>query len=102
MTGFAIVVWTKRISETTGYIQTIEVALESRGSGVGGKLLVCIEDSASAAGAALIWLHVESANTAAIRLYEVHGYHCVGRKENYYPLGVAALIYQKRLDTVSA
>ncbi len=41
----------------------------------------------------MIWLHVEAANASAIRLYEAHDYRCEGRKENYYPLGQAALIY---------
>jgi ribosomal protein S18 acetylase RimI-like enzyme len=41
---------------------------------------------------------VEAANVGAIRLYETQGYSCLGRQENYYPLGRAALIYKKRLD----
>jgi ribosomal protein S18 acetylase RimI-like enzyme len=96
--GFAIVVWTQRKSEITAYIQTIEVAPEARRSGVGRELLRRIEDSARAAGAALIWLHVEAVNTAAIHLYEAQGYHCKGRRENYYPEGHAALIYSKPLS----
>jgi ribosomal-protein-alanine N-acetyltransferase len=69
-----------------------------RGRGVGGALLGSIEDSARAAGAGLIWLHVEATNAAAIRLYEAQGYACDGRQENYYPQGRAALIYVKRLS----
>ncbi len=99
MAGFAIVVWTQRKSEVAAYIQTIEVAPETRGKGVGGALLGRIEESARLAGAALIWLHVEAGNAGAIRLYEAQGYCCEGRRENYYPLGRAALIYVKRLES---
>jgi ribosomal-protein-alanine N-acetyltransferase len=96
--GFAIVEWTEERRGVTAYIQTIEVAPEARGRGVGGALLGRIEGSARAAGARLIWLHVESTNAAAIRLYEAQGYACEGRQENYYPHGRAALIYVKRLS----
>jgi ribosomal protein S18 acetylase RimI-like enzyme len=84
-------------SGITAYIQTIEVLPEARGLGIGSEMLCRIEESARHAGAVLIWLHVEAANAAAIRLYEAQGYLCEGRQENYYPLGRAALIYVKRV-----
>ncbi len=96
--GFAIVECAEERRGVTAYIQTIEVAPEARGCGVGGALLGRIEGSARAAAAGLIWLHVEAANTGAIRLYEARGYACDGRQENYYPHGRAALIYVKRLS----
>ena len=96
MNGFAIVEWNQEPDEMTAYIQTIEVAPEARGRGVGRELLSRIEDSARDAGACMIWLHVEAANAGAIRLYEMHGYRCEGRQENYYPRGRSALIYMKR------
>jgi len=99
--GFAIVEWRARKDEVKAYIQTIEVAPEARGVGVGRKLLECIEWSARAAGADLIWLHVEAANAGAIRLYEAEGYQCVGRQEKFYPQNRAALIYRKRMNTSS-
>jgi ribosomal protein S18 acetylase RimI-like enzyme len=85
-------------SRVTAYIQTIEVAPEARGRGIGRALLGRLEDSALAAGAELIRLHVDAENAKAIRLYEAQGYRCQGRQEDYYPLGRAALIYMKRLD----
>jgi ribosomal-protein-alanine N-acetyltransferase len=110
--GFAIVEWTghKSVvsvsgpslreckSRITAYIQTIEVAPEARRRGIGRALLGHLEDSALTAGAEWIRLHVDAENANAIRLYEAQGYHCQGRRENYYPLGRAALIYRKRLD----
>jgi ribosomal protein S18 acetylase RimI-like enzyme len=97
MAGFAIVEWRERKKRITAYIQTIEVSPESRGQDVGRELLARVEDSSRAASAALIWLHVDAANTAAIRLYERQGYSCEGRQENFYPGGRAALVYLKRL-----
>lgn len=96
LAGFAIVEWNQEPDEMTAYIQTIEVAPEKRGCGVGRELLSRIEGSARDAGAGMIWLHVEVANAGAIRLYEAHGYRCEGRRENYYPRGRSALIYMKR------
>jgi ribosomal protein S18 acetylase RimI-like enzyme len=97
LSGFAIVIWTQRKSEITAYIQTIEVVPVARHGGIGRALLQRIEASARAAGALLIWLHVEAANAAAVHLYETQGYHCQGRRENYYPEGRAALLYAKDL-----
>jgi ribosomal protein S18 acetylase RimI-like enzyme len=98
MIGFAIIEWTRRQEEMRAYIQTIEVAPESRGLGVGRELLARCEGSAFGAGAALIRLHVDPENSAAIHLYEAQGYACEGREENYYPLGRSALIYRKSLN----
>lgn len=102
MTGFAIVEWNQEQDEMSAYIQTIEVAPEARGRGVGRELLSRIEGSARGAAASAISLHVEVANAAAIRLYESHGYRCEGRQEDYYPLGRAGLIYVKRLGVEAA
>ena len=101
MTGFAIVEWTERKTGVTAYIQTSEVAPEARRRGVGRELMGRIEGSARVAGAAAIWLHVEAENAGAIKLYEAQGYSCQGRQERFYPLGQAALIYVKRLDSGS-
>jgi ribosomal protein S18 acetylase RimI-like enzyme len=93
--GFAVVEWAVESSETTAYIQTIEVLPEVRRTGIAGELMRRLEESAIKAGARLIWLHVDAENSAAQRLYETHGYTRQGREENYYPSGRAALIYSK-------
>ena len=98
MAGFAVVDWAEEDNENAAYVQTVEVAIEARGQGVGRELLNRIEDSARLAEGRLIWLHVEEGNAAAIRLYETRGYRCEGREEDYYLLGRAALVYVKRLD----
>ena len=97
--GFAIIEWMRERSGVIAYIQTIEVAPERRGQGIGGELLRRVEGSARAAGAEEIWLHVDAENAAAIRLYEANGYRIEGRKEKYYPHGRAALICMKALES---
>src|SRR5271166_2007591 len=96
MVGFAIVDWAEEDNyvpgdrdpspgcknETAAYIQTVEVAPETRHQGVGRELLHCIEGSARLAGSRSIWLHVEEGNAPAIRLYETQGYRCEGREED--------------------
>src|SRR5579863_7298601 len=68
MVGFGIVEWTPSIRGLSAYIQTIEVAAEHRGKGIGGELLRRIEGSAREADAATLWLHVDRTNAAAIHL----------------------------------
>ena len=97
MAGFAIVSWSGPRGVLVAYIETIEVLGEFRGRGVGRELLCCLEGSASNAGGGAIGLHVDAGNTAAIHMYETHGYRYVSREENFYPLGRAALIYRKAL-----
>jgi ribosomal protein S18 acetylase RimI-like enzyme len=70
---------------------------EARGQGVGAELLRCVENSALAAGASEMWLHVDAENAAAIRVYERHGYTLRSRVKDYYGRGRAGLIYVKHL-----
>lgn len=97
MAGFAIVEWGEGFGGIEAYLQTIEVAPERRGKGIGAELLRRAEVSAQAADARAIWLHVDALNTTAIRLYERDGYAREGREENYYARGRPALVYAKRL-----
>jgi ribosomal protein S18 acetylase RimI-like enzyme len=99
--GFAVVEWAQDATAPEAYIQTIEVAPEHRRQGIGNKLLRRIESSAQIAGAGSIWLHVDSENEQAIRLYEAHGYRREGREEHYYARSRAALIYRKPLENLS-
>ena len=101
MAGFAIVEWAGADAGTVAYIQTIEVAADRRGQGIGPELLRRLELSARQAGAKLIWLHVDAENAPAIRLYEAHGYQYQGREERYYARRRPALIYSKPLKAGS-
>ena len=97
MFGFAILEWTAEPDNITAYIPTIEVLPVQRRRGVGAELLRRLEDSASNAGAGLIWLHVDPENDAAIRLYSAAGYKRKGRHEHYYERYRAAEVYMKEL-----
>jgi ribosomal protein S18 acetylase RimI-like enzyme len=98
MAGFAVVECIEDMEGKIAYIQTIEVAPEYRKRGVGAELLRRVGESARAAGAILIWLHVDAENEAAIRLYRAHGYLRQGRREHYYARERAAEIYVKGLS----
>ena len=95
MAGFGIVEWTRERGGMVGYTQTLEVAPERRGLGIGGELLRRMEGSAREAGVRAIGLHVDATNGDAIRLYEAHGYICEGRSEDYYTKGRAGLMFSK-------
>lgn len=97
LAGFAIVEWLKSADASVAYIETIEVSAERRGQGIGSQLLSRSENSARAAGARIIWLHVDAENTSAIHLYEARGYQHKGREENFYGQHRPALIYVKSL-----
>ena len=98
MAGFAIVEWTTVPKGTVAYIQTIEVHPASRRRGIAAELLRRVEDSARAAGARSIWLHVDVENAAAIQLYRSRGYAQKGREEHYYARHRPAFIYAKSLS----
>lgn len=102
MAGFSIVEWTAMPKGTVGYIQTIEVDPELRRHGIAAELLKRAEDSARAAGAVAIWLHVDVENAAAIQLYRSRGYAQKGREEHYYARHRPAFIYTKLLSATPA
>jgi [ribosomal protein S18]-alanine N-acetyltransferase len=100
MAGFAIVEFTPEPEHDTAYIQTIEVSPDHRRKGIGLELMRRLEASAVAAGVALIWLHVDTENDAAIHLYRAEGYQLQGRHENYYARSRAADVYLKQLAAI--
>ena len=101
MAGFSITDFGSDLHGRFAYIQTIEVLPAMRGRGIGNELLSRIENSARERDAHAIGLHVESQNAAAIRLYELHGYKCEGRQDDYYAHGRAGLVYRKLLESRS-
>jgi len=99
MAGFTIVEWTTMPKGTVAYIQTIEVHPALRRRGIAAELLQRAEDSARAAGARSIWLHVDVENAAAIQLYRSHGYAQRGREEHYYARHRPAFVYARPLGS---
>jgi ribosomal protein S18 acetylase RimI-like enzyme len=95
MTGFGIVDLKPGTESPAAYIQTLEVLPDFRGHGIGAELLRRLESSARESGALTIWLHVDTENKVAIRLYEAHGYMRQRREEHFYARHRAAFVYGK-------
>ncbi len=100
--GFAIVDFTVEPEGTVAYIETIEISAAYRRRGIATRLLDCVQTSACQVGAVAIWLHVDTTNAAAIRLYRENGFVQQGRHNHYYARGRAADIYVKPLPDPSA
>lgn len=60
-------------------LQRMSVARESRGVGVGGRLVLAVVDYAKHAGASRVTLGTLDVKVAAIRLYERHGFRQASR-----------------------
>jgi ribosomal protein S18 acetylase RimI-like enzyme len=78
-----------------GYLQTICVAPEYRGRGVGTELMRFLEDRIFRDHAS-VYLMVSSFNTSARRLYERLGYTLIGELSDYLIDGHAELLMRKR------
>jgi ribosomal-protein-alanine N-acetyltransferase len=78
-------------------LYSIAVADEARGRGLGEALLEAAEDAARARNCQRMRLEVRQDNSAAIRLYERHGYRRFGARQSYYEDGADAWRYEKRL-----
>ncbi|MEZ0092124.1 ribosomal protein S18-alanine N-acetyltransferase [Streptacidiphilus sp. EB129] len=81
----------------SGDVQTIAVAREHWGTGLGARLLTTLVRQAADAGCTELLLEVRVDNGRAQRLYERFGFQPIGLRRNYYqPSGVDALVM--RLD----
>ena len=75
-------------------VQTIAVAPDRQGAGLGATLLRALLDDARDCGSVL--LEVRSDNAAAISLYRRFGFEVVSRRSNYYAPGIDALVMRVR------
>jgi ribosomal protein S18 acetylase RimI-like enzyme len=75
----------------TGRIYSLAVSADCRGRGLGHALLRRLIETLGARGVNRIYLEVERANTAAVKLYERNGFRRVGILPDYYGLGRDAL-----------
>jgi N6-L-threonylcarbamoyladenine synthase len=79
-------------------IQTIAVALDQRGKGIGKAIMKALTAKAVQLGASEIFLEVRADNQVAQKLYEVFGFKKIGiRKKYYQPDGVDAFVMQTNL-----
>lgn len=67
------------------HLLNISVARTVQRRGIGAKLLEYLSLEALRAGATQFFLEVRPSNTAAIALYERHGFVSIGRRKGYYP-----------------
>jgi ribosomal-protein-alanine acetyltransferase len=100
LAGYALLL-TRRNSRAAR-LYSLAVAPDSTGGGLGSRLLAAAEAAALERGAESLRLEVRTDNAAAIRLYERHGYRLIGRRNDYYEDGAAALRYARDLDAGAA
>lgn len=67
------------------HLLNISVARTVQRRGIGGKLLEYLSSEALRVGATQFFLEVRPSNTAALALYERHGFVAIGRRKGYYP-----------------
>ena len=79
------------------YIASLAVSPESRGLGIGGRLIDFVEERARSSSKH-IFLCVSSFNTRARALYERHGYGVVGELKDYVIDGASEYLMSKRLQ----
>jgi ribosomal-protein-alanine N-acetyltransferase len=86
-------------------VQTVAVAAQAQGRGLGALLLDALVDEAVRRGATSLMLEVRADNRAAIGLYGRHGFEQIAVRRRYYQPGdVDALIMRLRplpTDSVS-
>ncbi|WP_146341015.1 ribosomal protein S18-alanine N-acetyltransferase [Nesterenkonia sp. NBAIMH1] len=78
-------------------VQTLAVAAEAQGQGLGGELLGLIEAESRTWGAEDLLLEVRADNPGAQRLYLRNGFEQIHLRRTYYADGGDALIMRKRL-----
>lgn len=77
-------------------VQTIAVASDAQGSGLGAQLLAQLIDIAGDAGCHQLMLEVRSDNDAAIALYERFGFERISSRTDYYGPSIDAHIMRLR------
>ncbi len=85
-----------------GDIQTIAVATQHRGKGLGKALLAALMTEAHARGVTQLFLEVRADNVPAQQLYLAHGFEVIGERPGYYqPGNVSAMVMRCRLTSAT-
>jgi ribosomal-protein-alanine N-acetyltransferase len=66
------------------HISTLAVHTDHRRRGIGDRLLMDAIRRAKDMNADLVTLEVRESNSAAVAMYEKHGFMIIGRRNNYY------------------
>jgi [ribosomal protein S18]-alanine N-acetyltransferase len=98
LAGFAVASWLPQ--EAAAEVEGLVVDEMYRRQGMGSALLgACLEWAASA-GASSMRLEVRASNTAALALYQRHGFSAAGRRRAYYSSPVEdAVLLEAPLDS---
>jgi len=95
ITGYALI--GVRKGSKIGRLYSIAVDKACAGRGVGRLLLDASEQAAKKRKCNLFALEVRADNKRAIKLYKKNGYALIGRENDWYEDGGAALKFEKKL-----
>jgi [ribosomal protein S18]-alanine N-acetyltransferase len=80
-------------------IQTIAVAPQVQGQGLGRRLLEHMLDVATQRGCTQMFLEVMDTNTTAIALYDAHGFERIQVRRDYYGPGMHGIVMKRALKS---
>jgi ribosomal-protein-alanine N-acetyltransferase len=83
-----------------GDVNTVAVASDQQGKGIGTALMNWLESQATLRNVREIFLEVRSDNEAAIKMYVTRGYERIDIRRNYYGNTIDANIMRKRVANV--
>jgi len=83
-----------------GDVNTVAVASDQQGKGIGTALMDWLESQAVLRNVREIFLEVRSDNEAAIKMYAARGYERIDIRRNYYGNKIDANIMRKRVANV--
>jgi len=83
-----------------GDVNTIAVARDQQGKGIGTALMDWLESQATLRNVREIFLEVRSDNEAALKMYAFRSYERIDVRRNYYGNTIDAIIMRKRVANV--
>lgn len=83
-----------------GDVNTLAVASDQQGKGIGTALMDWLESQAAHRNVREIFLEVRSDNEAAIKMYDARGYERIDIRRNYYGNTIDANIMRKKVTNV--
>lgn len=87
------------IEDGSGYMESIAIDRRFRGQGLADAAIGFMISRLKSDNVPMLKLHVRSENTAAIALYEKHGFTFTGTEEGIYADGAAACVYSRQLTS---
>lgn len=80
-----------------GDVNTIAVAQNSQGQGIGRLLMNWLYETATSHGVDQLFLEVRSDNVPALAMYDKDGFERIDLRKNYYGTDVDAIVMRKKL-----